>query len=65
MEAFSGLLLRLYRQAQNIPPTEFQTRTLEAAREEIAFDSALWATGVMGPEGELFIRFTLIVSRRT
>ncbi len=51
MKAFSGLLLELYRQAQNIPPTEFQTRALEAAREAIAFDSALWVTGVMGPEG--------------
>lgn len=51
MEAFSGLLFDLYRQAQNTPPTEFQTRVLAAVREKLAFDSALWATGVIGPEG--------------
>lgn len=51
MEAFSSLLLSLYRLAQNAPPAEFQTRALDAAREMLAFDSALWATGVMGPEG--------------
>lgn len=53
MEAFSGLLLKLYRQAQNIPPTEFQTSALDAAREALFFDSALWATGAMGPEGAI------------
>lgn len=51
MKTFSDLLLGLYRQAQNIPPTEFQTRALDAAREKLAFDSALWATGAMSPEG--------------
>jgi len=51
MEAFSGLLFGLYRQAQFIPPTEFQTRALDAAREALAFDSALWARGAMEPEG--------------
>lgn len=51
MEAFSGLVLYLYRQAQHTPPSEFQTRALDAAREVIAFDSALWARGAMGPEG--------------
>ena len=51
MEAFSGLLLRLYRQAQDMPLAEFQAWALGAAREAIPFDSALWVTGVMGPEG--------------
>lgn len=51
MEAFSGLLLGLYRQAQIIPPTEFQTQALDAVREKLGFDSALWARGAMGPEG--------------
>lgn len=51
MEAFSGLLLGLYRLAQNTPPTEFQTQALDAVREALAFDSAVWATGAMGPEG--------------
>lgn len=51
MEVFSGLLLRLYRQAQNVHPSEFQTRALDAVQEVLAFDSALWATGVIGPEG--------------
>ena len=51
MEAFSSLLLGLYRQAQIIPPTEFQTRALDAARETLDFDSAFWATGVMSSEG--------------
>ena len=51
MEAFSGLLLGLYRQAQSLPPTEFQTQALDEAREKLAFDSALWATGVMGAAG--------------
>jgi DNA-binding CsgD family transcriptional regulator len=51
METFSGLLLRLYREAQIIPPTEFQTAALDAAREALPFDSAVWITGVMGAEG--------------
>lgn len=51
MEAFSGLLLKFYRQSQIIPPSEFQTRALDAAREALAFDSAVWVTGVMGAEG--------------
>lgn len=51
MEAYSGLLLKLYRQAQIIPPTEFQTRALDAAREALAFDSALWARGAMESQG--------------
>ena len=51
MEAFSDLLLKLYRLAQDAPATEFQTRVLDAAREKFDFDFALWATGVIGPEG--------------
>lgn len=51
MEAFSGLLLGLYRKAQTVPTSEFQTRALDAAREALFFDSALWVTGAMGPEG--------------
>ena len=51
MEDFSRLLLKLYRHALNIPPSEFQTRALDAAREVLAFDSGLWVTGTMGPEG--------------
>lgn len=51
MEAFSSLLLGLYRQVQNTSPTEFQRRALDAAREALAFDSALWGTGAMNPEG--------------
>lgn len=53
MEAFSGLLFGLYRQVQLIPPTEFQRRALDAVREVLAFDSALWGTGVMGQNGAL------------
>lgn len=51
MEAFSGLLHGLYRQAQNTPPTEFQRRVLDMSREVLSFDSALWGTGAMNPEG--------------
>ena len=51
MKAFSDLLLELYRLGQDAPATEFQTRVLDAIQEKIAFDSALWATGVIGPEG--------------
>lgn len=51
MKAFSDLLLEIYRQAQDAPSVEFQTRVLDAVREHFAFDSALWATGFIGPEG--------------
>lgn len=51
MKAFGDLLLELYRLAQDAPADEFQTRVLDAVREKLAFDSALWATGVIGPEG--------------
>ena len=51
MNAFSDLLLELYRLAQNAPAEEFQTQVLDAVREKLAFDSALWATGVIGPDG--------------
>ncbi|TAJ78352.1 MAG: LuxR family transcriptional regulator [Gallionellaceae bacterium] len=51
MKIFSDLLLELYRLAQDAPAAEFQTRVLDAVREKLAFDSALWATGVIGPEG--------------
>lgn len=51
MEDFSRLLLKLYRYALNITPSEFQTTTLDAVREALAFDSAVWITGVMGAEG--------------
>lgn len=53
VEVFSGLLIGLYRQAQIIPPTEFQVRALDAARDALAFDSALWARGAMGQEGAI------------
>lgn len=59
MEAFSDLLLRLYRQAQIIPPTEFQTSALDAAREALFFDSAVWATGAMRPEGAIIHTVTV------
>lgn len=51
MEAFSSLLLDLYRQVQITPPTEFQTITLEKVSHVLPFDSAIWATGIMGAEG--------------
>ena len=51
MKPFSDLLLELYRLAQDAPTAEFQTQVLDAVREKLAFDSALWATGVIGPEG--------------
>lgn len=51
MKTFSDLLLEIYRLAQDAPAEEFQARALDAVREKLAFDSALWATGVIGPEG--------------
>ena len=51
MKVFSDLLLELYRLAQDAPAEKFQTRVLDVVREKLAFDSALWATGVIGPEG--------------
>ena len=51
MKAFSNLLLGLYRQTHTTPPAQFQTQVLDAVREVLAFDSALWATGVMGQQG--------------
>lgn len=53
MEAFSGLLFGLYRQVQNTTPAQFQKQALEAVREVLAFDSALWGTGVMTPNGAI------------
>lgn len=51
MEVFSNLLFGLYRQVHSTPPAEFQTQVLGAVREVLAFDSALWGTGVMGQQG--------------
>lgn len=51
MKTFSDLLLELYRLAQDAPAEEFQTRALDAVRETLSFDSALWATGAIGSEG--------------
>lgn len=51
MEAFSSLLLALYRLAQSSPPAEFQILALDRVREALAFDSAVWITGVMSSEG--------------
>lgn len=62
MEAFSGLLLNLYRQAQHTTPARFQERALDTTREVLAFDSALWATGVMGAEGAIV--HTICVDRQ-
>jgi DNA-binding CsgD family transcriptional regulator len=53
MKAFSGLLLDLYRLGQTTRPAEFQKQALDAVREVLAFDSALWGTGVMGPQGAI------------
>ncbi len=53
MKAFSDLLLVLYRQAQTTSPAEFQRLALDAIREVLAFDSALWGTGVMGQQGAI------------
>lgn len=47
MKAFSGLLLELYRLAQDAPAAEFQTLAMDRMREVFDFDSAFWATGVM------------------
>ena len=51
MEAFSSLLLSLYRLGQSTPPAEFQTRALDQVREVLTFDSAIWVTGVMTQDG--------------
>ena len=51
MDAFSGLLLQLYRQSQELPIASFQERALDKTREAVPFDSAIWVTGVMGQEG--------------
>ena len=51
METFSDLLLELYRLAQDASAEEFQTRVMDTVRGKLAFDSALWATGVIGHEG--------------
>ena len=51
MEAFSNLLLSLYRLAQNAPLAEFQTRALDQVREALPFDSAIWVTGGMTQQG--------------
>ncbi len=53
MEAFSNLLLGLYRHAQTIPPAEFQARALESVGAALAFDSAMWGTGEFGPGGAI------------
>ena len=51
MKAFSELLFGLYRQVHTTPPSEFQTQALDSVRQVLAFDSALWGTGVMGQQG--------------
>jgi DNA-binding CsgD family transcriptional regulator len=51
MQALSNLLLVIYRLAQTSPPEEFQSRALDAVREVIDFDSAVWGSGVVVPEG--------------
>lgn len=51
MEAYSNLLLSLYRLSQNTPPSEFQTYALDRVRESLPFDSAIWITGGMMQEG--------------
>ena len=53
MKAFSGLLLDLYRLGQTTRTAEFQKQALDAVREVLPFDSALWGTGVMSPQGAI------------
>ena len=49
MKAFSGMLLELYRLAQDASATEFQTQAMDRMRKVFGFDSAFWATGVVKP----------------
>lgn len=51
LDAWSTLLLELYRLAHEAPLTEFQMRALEVVRTGLGFDSALWGTGVVTPQG--------------
>lgn len=51
MQVLSNLLFDIYRLAQTSPPKEFQTRALDAVRKVIDFDSAVWGSGVVLPEG--------------
>lgn len=51
MKAFGDLLFGLYRQVHTTPPSEFQTQAMDAVRQVLAFDSALWGTGAMSQQG--------------
>lgn len=48
---FSTLLLDLYRFTADDSPESFQSTVLDAVRNVLPFDSGLWATGRMSPEG--------------
>ena len=49
MKILSELLLDLYRLAQGAPPDAFQRLAMERMQAVLAFDSAVWATGVVFP----------------
>ncbi len=54
MERLSRLLLDLHQAAQTTPPDDFQHWALERLREDIPFDSAMWASGTGSPQGPDF-----------
>lgn len=48
---YSALLLAIYRQAQELSVHEFQDGVLNALKRSLDFDSSMWGTATMTPQG--------------
>ena len=51
LSEFSGLLLTLYRNAQELRPDQFQDTILDAVKPYLPFDSSMWGTATMTSAG--------------
>lgn len=51
LSTFSGIVLDLYRKAQDLPVDRFQDAVLDRVKDGLHFDAAIWGTATMTPAG--------------
>jgi len=51
LSPFSRLILEIYKLSEVTPASEFQQKSLEKLNEYLPFDSGMWGTGLVQPDG--------------
>lgn len=59
LDQVSRAILQLYRISRDCRPTEFQDAAFEIVKSVVSFDSGMWVTGIVVPEGDDAVIHTL------